>query len=385
MITKKETTNYWFKIEPYVHISIVNSNVLLYNTFDGSFIESKDIEIVKLLKETLLKENCGVVLLTAERYNLDNIRKFIMELRAKYMGDIIDIELSKSKPVQIMPFTSLVNTQELFKKQNFPTGKKILEYLSEISIYVDYNTNIMDLNSFLKSLPNISTVNIIGNLKDVANYKELLLVLDQFPSLKKITCNYSNVISLQPEFVNNFSYSILINYPIDISKWNYSRRLLLNQSIPFECIFEVTSKDNYSQINKFIEEFGIEKHQLKPVYTGDNIDFFKENVFLTKDDILSTPLSISDFFINQSMNIFDFGKIAIMSNGDIYANVNYPILGNIHTHSIYEIISKELEEGRSWLRIRNQAPCNTCLYQWFCPSPSNYEIAIGRPNLCHVK
>lgn len=385
MITKKETTNYWFKIEPYVHISIVNSNVLLYNTFDGSFIESKDIEIVKLLKETLLKENCGVILLTAERYNLDNIRKFIMELRAKYMGDIIDIELSKSKPVQIMPFTSLVNTQELFKKQNFPTGKKILEYLSEISIYVDYNTNIMDLNSFLKSLPNISTVNIIGNLKDVANYKELLLVLDQFPSLKKITCNYSNVISLQPEFVNNFSYSILINYPIDISKWNYSRRLLLNQSIPFECIFEVTSMDNYSQINKFIEEFGIEKHQLKPVYTGDNIDFFKENVFLTKDDILSTPLSISDFFINQSMNIFDFGKIAIMSNGDIYANVNYPILGNIHTHSIYEIISKELEEGRSWLRIRNQAPCNTCLYQWFCPSPSNYEIAIGRPNLCHVK
>ena len=143
--------------------------------------------------------------------------------------------------------------------------------------------------------------------------------------------------------------------------------------------------DNYSQINKFIEEFGIEKHQLKPVYTGDNIDFFKENVFLTKDDILSTPLSISDFFINQSMNIFDFGKIAIMSNGDIYANVNYPILGNIHTHSIYEIISKELEEGRSWLRIRNQAPCNTCLYQWFCPSPSNYEIAIGRHNLCHVK
>lgn len=385
MITKKETTNYWFKIEPYVHISIVNSNVLLYNTFDGSFIESKDIEIVKLLKETLLKENCGVVLLTAERYNLDNIRKFIMELRAKYMGDIIDIELSKSKPVQIMPFTSLLNTQELFKKQNFPTGKKILEYLSEISIYVDYNTNIMDLNSFLKSLPNISTVNIIGNLKDVANYKELLLVLDQFPSLKKITYNYSNVISLQPEFVNNFSYSILINYPIDISKWNYSRRLLLNQSIPFECIFEVTSMDNYSQINKFIEEFGIEKHQLKPVYTGDNIDFFKENVFLTKDDILSTPLSISDFFINQSMNIFDFGKIAIMSNGDIYANVNYPILGNIHTHSIYEIISKELEEGRSWLRIRNQAPCNTCLYQWFCPSPSNYEIAIGRPNLCHVK
>lgn len=37
--------------------------------------------------------------------------------------------------------------------------------------------------------------------------------------------------------------------------------------------------DNYSQINKFIEEFGIEKHQLKPVYTGDNIDFLRKMFF----------------------------------------------------------------------------------------------------------
>ena len=51
----------------------------------------------------------------------------------------------------------------------------------------------------------------------------------------------------------------------------------------------------------------------------------------------------------------------------------------------YEIISKEIAEGQSWLRIRNQFPCNACNYQWLCPSPSDYETAIGRPNLCHVK
>ena len=85
------------------------------------------------------------------------------------------------------------------------------------------------------------------------------------------------------------------------------------------------------------------------------------------------------------MNIYDFGKINIMPNGDVYANVNHPVLGNIYSHSIHEIILKEVEEGQSWLRVRNQAPCNDCVYQWLCPPPSDYEILIGRPNLCHVK
>lgn len=74
-----------------------------------------------------------------------------------------------------------------------------------------------------------------------------------------------------------------------------------------------------------------------------------------------------------------------MPNGDVYANVNHSALGNISTHSIHGIVQKELEEGKSWLRIRNHAPCNTCIYQWLCPSPSDYEIVIGRPNLCRVK
>lgn len=26
-----------------------------------------------------------------------------------------------------------------------------------------------------------------------------------------------------------------------------------------------------------------------------------------------------------------------------------------------------------------------CIYQWLCPSPSNYELVIGQPNLCHIK
>lgn len=113
---------------------------------------------------------------------------------------------------------------------------------------------------------------------------------------------------------------------------------------------------------RLIDQFQIKKYIFKPIYTGGNIDFFKEYVFLTEDDILSTTMSIKDFFANQSINIYEFGKISILPNGDAFANLNHPVLGNIYTHSISEIVQKEVEEGISWFNIRNKIPCNTCIY-----------------------
>jgi len=172
---------------------------------------------------------------------------------------------------------------------------------------------------------------------------------------------------------------------MDMQQWNQSRQILLDQTLPIEYIFEVSSIEDCQQAEQLIEQFQIEKYHLNPIFTGDNIRFFEENVFLSKEDIFSTPMTIKDFFSRQAINLYDFGKINILPNGDTYANLNHPMLGNIYTDSIYEIVSKEVEEGKSWFRIRNQAPCNSCIYQWLCPPPSDYEIQIGRPNLCHVK
>lgn len=219
----------------------------------------------------------------------------------------------------------------------------------------------------------------------MTNYKKLLFFFDKRSSHKNIVCFYSNVIPLQPRFENNFSYKISIRFPMDMQQWNQSRQILLDQTLPIEYIFEVSSIEDCQQAEQLIEQFQIEKYHLNPIFTGDNIRFFEENVFLSKEDIFSTPMTIKDFFSRQAINLYDFGKINILPNGDTYANLNHPMLGNIYTDSIYEIVSKEVEEGKSWFRIRNQAPCNSCIYQWLCPPPSDYEIQIGRPNLCHVK
>ncbi len=381
----KTVTNYWFTIEPYVFVGITSQRALLYNTLDGVIIESDKIEVIGLLQETLQVENCGVILLTNERYKQKDIDGFIHELRDKYMGDVIDVALSKGKPVQLLPFYNYPDKYKIYKKHNFSPFKNILQNLSEISIHVDNTVNVTKLIPFALSIPGSPTFNIIGNIGEVTNYNELLSCFDQHPSPKNILCSYKNVITLQPAFENNFSYRISVHFPIDMQQWNISRQVFLNQTLPVEYIFDVTSDEDSQLAEQLVDRFRIEKYQLNPVYTGNNIRFFEENVFLTKDDILSASMTIKDFFSRQAMNIYDYGKINIVPNGDAYANLNHPALGNIYTDNIYEIVHKEVEAGKSWFRIRNQAPCNDCVYQWLCPPPSNYEIAMGRPNLCHVK
>ena len=95
-------------------------------------------------------------------------------------------------------------------------------------------------------------------------------------------------------------------------------------------------------------------------------------------------LSKNEIFIRQAININDFGQLTVMPDGKVYANVNTPSLGTVDD-SPYSIVYKEFTNGQSWFRLRTQAPCENCIYQWLCPSPSNYETVIGQPNLCHLE
>ena len=49
-------------------------------------------------------------------------------------------------------------------------------------------------------------------------------------------------------------------------------------------------------------------------------------------------------------------------------------------------VFQEMKQGKMWHWTRDSLPaCKECLYKYLCPSPSNYELVIGKPNLCHVK
>lgn len=381
----KTKIDYWFTVEPYVFVNITNRCVLLYNTLDGVTIESNSVEVIDLLQETLQVKNCGVILLKNEKYQQKDILSFIHELREKYMGDIIDVSLSKGKPVQLLPYYNFSNKLETYKKQNFTTRKNVLKNLYEVSVYIDSTTEVTRLIFFLQTIQENLTFNIIGDIETVPNYRKLLTFFNQSLSPKYLLCSYKDIVNESSLLGDSFSYEISVDFPIDMNKWEKATQILLNQTLPVEYNFEVLSDEDCLHSKQIIEQFQIEKYRLTPIFTGENMRFFEENVFLTKEDILSPPImTIKDFFSRQAMNIYDFGKINIMPNGDAYANLNHPVLGNIYINSIYEIVQKEVDEGKSWFRIRNEAPCINCIYQWLCPPPSSYEIVVGRPNLCYV-
>jgi len=122
----ERTSDYWFMIEPYVHINIANGYMLLYNTLDKETIISNNEKVINLLEELLQDENCGVTILKNEQYRQNDIHSFITNLREKYMGDIIDISLSKGKPIQILPHTNFCNKRN--EKYNFIKNANLLHF-----------------------------------------------------------------------------------------------------------------------------------------------------------------------------------------------------------------------------------------------------------------
>lgn len=124
--------------------------------------------------------------------------------------------------------------------------------------------------------------------------------------------------------------------------------------------------------------------ELAPVYTGGNPDFFQQHIFTSKAELLSSGLSKQDIFTRMTLNINFFGKLTILPDGNIYSNLNDTPLGNLED-SLYEIIFKELDQGKNWLHVRRKEPCDQCRFRWLCPPVSNYEYVLEQYNLCTVE
>lgn len=179
----ERTNDYWFMIEPYVHINIANGYMLLYNTLDKETIISNNEKVINLLEELLQDENCGVTILKNEQYRQNDIHSFITNLREKYMGDIIDISLSKGKPIQILPHTNFCNKRN--EKYNFIKNANLLHFLNEIIIHLDHILDQDKLIDYLQSMPDNITYSISGDLKHIAKFDKLVDFLNQYNSSKK--------------------------------------------------------------------------------------------------------------------------------------------------------------------------------------------------------
>lgn len=121
-----------------------------------------------------------------------------------------------------------------------------------------------------------------------------------------------------------------------------------------------------------------------PIYDGNNFDFFKKSVFSAEEDFTHCDLTINQILINKRINSINYGVINVFPDGTIKTNINNKPLGNL-SEGLENLLWREMKRKDGWMKTRTEKPCNDCIYQYLCPPPSNYEIAIGKPNLCTVK
>jgi pseudo-rSAM protein len=409
-----KNTEYWFYIEPYVHTTMVKPDkLLMYNPLNYQCFTFSDKKIFSFVEETLSNGNSGIKKLC--RDDLLVFKEFIKSTRDGFMADLIPVSSSSKKPI------SFIGAPMILSETGGPSeeklGKNVLHNLTQITVYLNTacdNTCSLCHEYFKQTIccsknkinsqidlrlihqlvneakeSSLLKMNIVGgNIIDYPAIKKLIAELNNYGFKKTYFFNIKHLtedFTLLKEILTNPENSIEIQFNSihekeqmeKISELNISDRIFFN-------LFIESSKDA-EVANRLIVTCAIENSRLTPIYNGENIDFFEENVFTSLDDILEQKVSEKDVKKNYILNDNFFGHLIVFPDGKVYSLVTDKALGTFPNQSLSHIIHKELVSGNNWLKVRRKAqPCSTCLYHCLCQPISNYEHAIGKNNLCHI-
>lgn len=406
--------SYWLYIAPHVYCCIKERQALLYNTQTGERIETDRPEILALLESLHEKKNLGAICFNGKGLHSSSYREFIAEFCKKGMGNLVDMAQMPDKPVQMMPILNLQrDTEKLRRQEDRSIGEDILRYLLQLNIYIHTGCkqgcahcnkyfrqslcctassgkgeNVLDISVLQDLLAQIQygtvgQLNLLGgNLFEYPYYNDLTGLLANFSGQTHLWNHYT-VYSCCKTYSSDFIQDIVVTFPVEDHQWDHCMTLLGDSRNQFH--FYITNMEEYENAGNLIERYGIKCYWIHPVYTGGNDPFFKEHIFIGRDDIFSKKIPFRHIFAHQKLNTNFFGSLTISADGEIYGNVNTPSLGNIRDNPLLDTVNKEMTVNTSWQKIRDTRPCIDCLYQYLCPSPSSHELVMGRMNLCNIK
>jgi pseudo-rSAM protein len=406
MIEKNKT--YWVIINNKVYYTNKNGRALLYNTQNGQYIITSDNVHISILENMHQKQALGVVQFGEQELLNNDIYNFLCDAVNKDIFKYVDTEQYPTRPVQLMPILSLHKEVEKLTKRDgrltgLDAGKQLLsavlylnnECVQQCECCGEYNKQFLHCGKnedndemdfdLLKSILNqlnstqVRTLHITGaNIFKHSKLKQLVNLLKEYSFNINIYFHLNNYDTKSIELLKDFKHNIFVHFPLDK---NALKNIVIDDSI-FH--FIVASDDDYAQSQQTIEQYNLSNTVFHPFFTGENVTFFKDNIFLAENDILESEVKQKTIFANQKLNSNFFGTLHFFSNGNVFSNPNTELLGNIKELSSLDLIYKEMITNTSWRKVRSEKPCSDCLYQYLCPPVSNYELVIGRQNLCTV-
>jgi len=422
--------SYWFTLEPFVYISIKKKNLFLYNTLNRKTLEYNNKPIlINLVKKLQAKNNLLVIKLENEYINNNrDISNFIKDIREGFMGDLIDTSSSSVKPIQMMPYLNIQrDIRRAEREARFDIGKDIMNHLNEMTIFVNNrcDRNCKMCSSAYKQFlccyketghinelsikyiqeiidaireSRVYKINVLGgNIFKYSKIETLVSLLNTINIPKSYYIHYLNLISQKDRMIqitkelSGSKIQILVHFPIKKNVFEKSMPLITGININPVFTFIIEKESDIESTQEFVSLFGIDNYSFTPYFNGKNLPFFEKHVFITKKNILESKPSITEILSKNVVNRSLYGSITILSNGDLKSNLNFDKIGNIKKDSIRHAIYNQLKEGKksiiynTWWRTRDQVEwCKHCHYNLICPSISNYELAMGRNNLCRI-
>lgn len=404
--------NCWIFLEPTTYSCSNGEGWFLYNTQNGQHFSSSEKEVIAVLNEIHDRKNLGVTIVDGDIIQGSVIlSQFVEDIERKQLGGITSVEEIKMKPIRLLPLLNLQRDIDRLRlvEANL-TGKDVGKYLLELNIYVngicnqtcalcgEYNKqhlcctvysyengdfSLANLDNILKQIvsTNIRTINILGG--DILLHPQIEQIASALQKVRQITriwMNYKNVKDLT--IFKDFAHNVIVDFPIDKDCIGLVIQKLGLQDTRYR--FLISSVEDYVKVNEIVGDYPNVKYSVLPVYDGYNLGFFQQNVFLDEKDILDGVIPLRKIFANQKMNTNFFGSLTVLPNGDVKANINSKILGNVCEMRLLDLIHTELLENTAWRQIRDSDPCTKCRFQFLCPSPSNLEMIMGLQNLCNV-
>jgi pseudo-rSAM protein len=383
---------YWFYLNKDTFFWINDQHLLIYNSTNTKSI---NYDIDPLIKETFHElsnpKNLYCISLSDKQLQNENIHQFIQKVESIHAGKIVKQVDMSLRPVIIPPILKFQpNLTDIAGFNNL--NENILLNLHDLFIsLIDKNSNThlnwIQLKKLLSSLSS-QKIYLIG--KELILFQNAIKLL-QFLVKKKISFSIQLEINSEIDNIINyiqelklefhFEYKIILSkkYTLDQIKKIISKFQQLSCSIKWE--IKISSIEDYRHYESIFKELNIDSVFFSPVYNTKNNDFFNEYILLNENDLQNYQISKKEIFKHQILNTNYFGKLYVDAFGKIYAHSKFDSIGTID-EDIRSIIYKELTSGNSWLKVRNQAPCNNCIYQWICPSPSDLELELKQNKLC---
>ena len=410
----ENTKKYWFYLEPYTFIFGEEGRFVIYNTLNSAYLHVPDTPLVSEVLTSLKKASNGYCQVLKEEQALDPVfHNFALQVRKSFSGDLVEVESETSKPFLFKPMLFLnTNIRKAQEEDLTFLGERILENLNEVSLFLpgscsgccsgchdyfkqmlhcacfekrdlsvaDYLSLLLDLNT-----SGVNKVNILGgDLSQSDCFHDIYPTLSGCKFKKSYHLYWKHLTETCKDWLAEENSELVVAVHPGFDKKAVEYQMNMFASYPVVWQFIVSSDVDVQEVDT-LDLPSFVQIEMKPFYTGENISFFKENVFCSLDDILAEPVSRKAIFRRQTLNENFFGKLTIVSSGEVYANVNCRPIGVYPQDSLKKLVFEELVHSTAWFRLRDKQPCSGCANKYLCPSISNYELVTGKDNFCLVK